>query len=833
MRLGTLLVRQWMKRPGRAAAAVTSVAVAVGALVATWAATSASRAGYRRLTETVGGPAVIDVVSRDGGRFKARGAPRLDDLPGVRAVVPLVSRPTLLRIGGARVRDVAVGVDAAQLVDGGLLELTAGEPCVGDDEIVLEAGLAESLHAAVNDEVKLLAGTKIKRMTVTGIADGDSLRRIAEFGNAVVDIGTLAALTPQPDSVDRIRVILTAAAERPRVLREVRRRLPEALLADVPASMGEMAGDVMNAANFGLDFVTVLTAAMAWFIVSNAMLMNVTERRRGLAIVRLVGATGGTIRWLIAGEAAVLGAVGSLVGTAAGLLAAKPIAAGISRALQVPAGELAVDPWLVVAAIAVGVCGTVAAAWWPARDAASVELLEGLSGMQRPPSPQAAGRALAVAVGLAAMAAGVLALVTATWLPPRAAVAASVLVLVAFVTATAVELGPLVGLLGTIVPRRWRTEKALAIGQIARRSVRTAITSGVLVVAVTNGVGLGHAIRDNVDDIRGWFGRALRADWILVRSGAGSLPGAGRGAAAEAVRAVPGVDRVEGIGVVGGRVGGQPCAVVARDMPDDEPLPVAPVARPESEVRAALARGEAVAGTLLARRTGIRAGDEVVVDVLGRSTKVRVAALVVDYTSGGGSLILRADAAARLMGVGAEGMLLVRAAPGRAEQLREPLRETALAHGLVPRSFAEFRRRVDRMVDGVVGSLWAILALGFVVGSLGVANTVTMNVIEQTRSLALLRAVGMTGGQVTRMIVLQSAAIGLAGGLIGVAGGLTTAAFIQLASQPLLGHPIRFAVRPDLVAGALALTLVVSVLAAWPPARRAARLDLLDAISVE
>lgn len=834
MTLRTLVARQWARRPVRAVATVASVALAVGAIVATWAAAGASRAGYRRLAEAVGGPPLVDVIARDGGRFNAAGVPPLADIPGVRAVVPLVSRPTLLRAGGGRVRDVAVGVDARRLVAAGLLPLDSGEPCSADDEIVLDAGLAAGLGVGVGDEVLLFAGLRIKRMIVTGIAATESLRRIADVGGAVVNIRTLAALTPQPGAVDRIRIVLHDGAARSAVRRAVRERLPESLLADVPAGVGAMAEDVMHAANLGLDFVTVLTAAMAWFIVGNAMLMNVTERQRGLALIRLMGATGGTIRRLVVGEAAVLGAVGAALGAAGGLVAARPIAAGISRALDMSPAAFVVDPRLVAAAVAAGIGGAVVAAWWPARAAAAVDLLEGLAGTGRPPPPVAAVRPIVVVATLVAAAVVVLAVVTAGWLPPRAAVAASVCMLVAFVTATAVVLGPIAATLGALVPRRWRTETSLAIGQITRRSVRTALTSGVLVVAVTNGIGLGHAIRDNVDDIRGWFGRALRADWILTPAGAqaGGGPVGGRVDVA-AVRGIPGVERVEGIGIAGGRVAGDACVVIARDMPDDEPLPVPPVSHEESAVRAALARGEAVAGTLLARRTGIRPGDEVVVDVLGRSTKVRVAALVVDYTSGGGSLTLRSDAAARLLGLGAESMLLVRATPGRADELQPPLAAFAREHGLVARSFSAYRRQVDGMVDGVVRSLWAILALGFAVGSLGVANTVTMNVVEQTRSLGLLRAVGMTGRQVTRMIVLQSAAIGAAGGLIGLVGGLTTSAFIQAASQPLLGHPIRFTFRPDIVAGTLAASLAVSILAACLPARRAARLDVLDAIRLE
>ena len=140
---------------------------------------------------------------------------------------------------------------------------------------------------------------------------------------------------------------------------------------------------------------------------------------------------------------------------------------------------------------------------------------------------------------------------------------------------------------------------------------------------------------------------------------------------------------------------------------------------------------------------------------------------------------------------------------------------------------------INGIVSGVVSSLWAILGLGFVVGSLGVANTVTMNVLEKTRTLGLLRAVGMTRGQITRVVVLESVILGLSGGLIGAVGGVMTALLIQFASQPLLGHPIRPSFRPAVVAVNLAAAVVVTALAAWIPARRAAKLDLLEAISAE
>jgi len=101
-------------------------------------------------------------------------------------------------------------------------------------------------------------------------------------------------------------------------------------VAEVPAGRAGMVEDVLHSANLGLDFVTGLTVAMAWFIVGNAMLMNITERRRSFALLRVLAATGRQVRWFVTIEASLLGMEGVVAGTVAGLAAAAPISAGIS-----------------------------------------------------------------------------------------------------------------------------------------------------------------------------------------------------------------------------------------------------------------------------------------------------------------------------------------------------------------------------------------------------------------------------------------------------------------------------------------------------------------------
>ena len=837
VKIQSLLVRQWRNRPGRPLATAASVAVAVGAVVATWVAADASRAGYRRLVQSLGGVPVIDVSARAGGRFDAGTVPGLADIPGVRAAVPLFYRPTLLRVGEQRIREIAVGVDAAGLEASGLLTFEAGTACRGGDEVVLDSSLASGLGLGVGDELLFFSRRGVRRMRISGLVKSESLRWFAEGAAVVVAIDELESMSRAAGLVDRVRLAVDAATDRGRVLTAVQSRLPADLVAEIPAGRAGMADDLLLSANYGLDFVTGLTVAMAWFIVGNAMLMNVTERRRGIALVRLLGATGRQVRRFVTIEAAILGGLGAVVGAAAGLAAARPIAAGISTALQVPAGGITVPPLLVPLAVLLGVVVAIAAAWWPAREATAVDPLDGLATAPAPRPLRAAWKQLVIViVFLGTVAATTETLVAFGILPQRADVTTAIALLLAFVAVTPFVLLPLVRLLGRLVPRRWRLERRLAVEQIVRQPVRTALTTGVLVVAVSNGIGLGHAIRDSVDDVLGWYGRMLTADWVLSYAGALSVSrddGSDARAAELAVRALPGVAAVEGLGIATGRAGGASCVVVARDLPDDRPLPLEPVGTTPEAVRAALERGEAVAGTVLARRLNLAAGAEVVVEVFGRTVPVKVAALVVDYTSGGASLHLRRDAARRLFGMESADVLLVTAEPGAAAGLRADLAAIAAKHSLLLRSLGDVRRFIDRIVGGVVGALWMILALGFVVGCLGVANTVTMNVLEQKRSLGLLRAVGMQDGRVVGMVVLQSLLLGAASGIIGLVAGLATALFIQVGSQPLLGHPLRIGFRGDIVAVNLAGAIVVTALAAWLPARRAVRVDLLEAISAE
>jgi putative ABC transport system permease protein len=123
----------------------------------------------------------------------------------------------------------------------------------------------------------------------------------------------------------------------------------------------------------------------------------------------------------------------------------------------------------------------------------------------------------------------------------------------------------------------------------------------------------------------------------------------------------------------------------------------------------------------------------------------------------------------------------------------------------------------------VRGALWGLAALGFVVAGLGIANTMTMSVLEQARELAVLRAIGMRRRQVGRLVLAQALLTGVAGLLPGTAVGVGLAYLLNCSTARLLGSESHFRVSPGLVAGCAAMALTTAALASLLPATRAAR----------
>jgi putative ABC transport system permease protein len=273
--------------------------------------------------------------------------------------------------------------------------------------------------------------------------------------------------------------------------------------------------------------------------------------------------------------------------------------------------------------------------------------------------------------------------------------------------------------------------------------------------------------------------------------------------------------------------------MVAREFRLYDYLPLDLIPKESGEIRERVLAGEAVIGSVLAERTGVHVGDMLRVTLGTQIHSFRVAGVATEYSFGGSVVFVDRGVAQRLFHIEGADTFLVKSVPGKAAELEPKLQALARQNGLLLQSFSELLQLIDSMVAGVTGGLWVLLTLGLFVGALGVVNTLTMNVMEQTRELGMLRAIGMRRGQIVKTVLGQAALIGLLGVFAGGITGTILARTINISLGSSFGHQIAFSLRPQFVALLLVAALAIVLLSALVPARRAARLTPIQAMRQE
>lgn len=830
-------LREIVRRPARAVLTIVAIVLGVAAIVANLTAAHTTRVAFAELYAALAGKADLEVSAAGGGSFAASCLDTVEHTEGVASVAPLLERPTILYLGeGRRAKLLLLGVDfdRDQLVRD--YELREGRMFDADDELVMEANQARSLGLAVNRRVKMLTKRGLKEFTIVGLLAPRGAAGYAHGAVLFVPLANAQRLFKAKGKIDALHVVLVDKSQARAAAKRIAARLPAELTVRPPAARTQLADETLLAAQQGLDMAGALALVASAFIVINTLLMNVAERRRELAMLRAIGATPRQVMQLVLGEALLYGIVGTAIGLGVGMIGAYWLTRSVEAFLQTPLPAIRLSWPPVAVGAGMGLILSVLAAYVPARKAGQLSPLEGLGAVagddaQRLPKLVTLGAPLVMATTLVVVVACILG-----WLPSAVAIPAAALMLAACASLFAVVLGPLVRAFQAILLPRALVEMFLALGQLMRRRLRTSLTVGVIFVSLSTAIGLGNTILNNTHDVENWFHRTVAGDFF-VRA---LMPDMASGLAADMpdgwekeLRELPGVAHIGAVRFVAARAGGQSVIVIARSFEADTDPLLDLREGDRSLVVSQLRAGQAVIGSVLAQRARLSVGDELSIESGDRSVRVRVAGIANEYLVGGLALYLERDAARRLLDIAGADAFAVRALPGQRGKAQAALAAFCAERGLLLQSFAELAQMVDGMTQGIVGGLWVLLALGIVVSACGMVNTLSMNVLEQARELALLRATGMTRPQLRRMIVFQAAAMGLIGLLPGVLAGIVMSYLINLSSLPVLGRAIDFSLHPWFILASVALALAVVIASAWLPASRATRLTLADALRCE
>jgi putative ABC transport system permease protein len=710
------------------------------------------------------------------------------------------------------------------------LSIVEGDEPRGSDQVVLDASTADRAGYDVGDRVPLLTAGSTARLdpTLVGIAD---FRRGGSLNGATLAIfDTSTAQDLFLDGEDAFTDIWVTAEDGVSQ-EELRDRAAEVLPGSYEAVTGddaadETASELLQGIGFLKTFLLIfagISLVVGAFLIVNTFSILVAQRSRELALLRALGASRRQVTGSVLVEATVVGLFGSTVGLGLGVLLAMGIRALFGGfGLDLSGQPLVFEARTVLVAYAVGLVVTVTAAWLPARRTARIAPVQAMRDDVALPE-SSLRRRFWLGVGLVGVGLGVLGVGLFSSLPYGAQqTGAGVLLVLLGVTAA----GPVISRPLLTVVHRGYARGFGPIGNLAgqnalRNPRRTAATASALMIGLTLACTMaivGASAKASVD-------RAVEENFVGDLIVSNTLGGPMSPAVGDRVGQVGGVESVVRQRFQHATVEGEGEGLSAADPASLDRLGIDVVS----------GSTDLEDGTLLVRDTwaedeGHDVGESVEVEGPAGKQDLRIVGLYDDNPIVSLPLLTTLRTMEDLGFQPQDSTLVVftDGSPDVQQRLDDELEDLPI---VTVKDQAAFAAEQREPIDQFVLIIYALLGLALLIAVLGIVNTLALSVIERTREVGLLRAIGVSRRQLRRMITLESVVISVLGTVLGVVLGTGFGIALMRAVRDEGLQEI--AVPYGQVALFLGLSVLVGVLAAVFPARRAARLDVLRAIATE
>jgi len=826
-----LIVRPLRAEPVRTALTVLAVSLGVAVVVAMDLAGEAAAGSFRSSLETLSGDAPLEIAATGGVDEKLlvdlalrplplRFVPRLEGFAVVeprRFVVPLV------------------GVDLLALEPGpGVAAPKPGDLSTLRD---LHSVWISSAVDAVSDRVRLTIEGRTAEYTVRGRIPG----RTAFI---VMDIGAAQQALGRAGRIDRIEVYPPRQDPSEKWQAALAPLVPPGTVVRPRGTQTEENRRMLSAFRWNLRVLSYISLVVGAFLIFNTISVSVVRRRPEIGILRALGATRAQTRMLFLAEAFGMGLAGSLLGVAGGRLmaagAVELLAATVdSLYVSSTPGEIILTPASIFFAILTGLLVSLASAYAPAREASRIPPVEAMARGQREFHARlhtardlAASAAFALAAWLLSRAEPLGGKPVGGYLACLALVASSALAIPAAVTAASRSLA-------SVAARLFGAPGSLAARSILASLPRTAVLTGALSTAIAMMVSVGLMVGSFRTTVAGWMSDQLQADLYLRPVGGG---GAGRypafdAAIADRIGRVPGVRSVDRFRVyeisyngVPAFLGGGETAVVRHNgrtafLPGQD----------RSAILDRLPTGDyCIVSEPFANKHKVKPGDRLSLPLGAARPSFEVLGVYYDYSSERGYVIVdRATLLRYLPDPNPSSLAVYLDAAADAPAVRRAV-ENAAGPAMLVFSNASLRREALRIFDRTFAIAWALEAVAILVAVLGVSGALLALVIDRRREFGLLKYLGASSAQIRRMVLCEAGILGLlslaVGGVLGYALSLILIYVINLQS---FGWTIQFHWPVPLLAGALGLIFLATLLAGLYPARIAVRLNPVEVIHEE
>ena len=704
----------------------------------------------------------------------------------------------------------------------------------GIDQMAMDAATADRAGFEIGDKVSVLFDSGTREFNLVGLVGLGDTKGFAGAVLSVFDVRTAQEVFDSRGFLDAIDI---GAAEGTDVA-DLQARLIDVLPATTEVVTGQqLAEEASDAINQfvsifgnGLLAFAFVTAFVSAFIINNVFAITVGQRMQELALLRAVGASGRQVRRMVFAEALVISVIATIIGIAGGVLVAKGIIALFNAAgAGFPSAGIVLAPRTVIAAVLVGVGITLLSVMVPARRASRVPPVAAMR-------PELGFAALTSTkrkvIGVVATVIGGLLFLIGLFARPGGTVGLIALmgigVLILFLGVASLSgsfAGPVARTLGWPVARALKMPGRLAQANAARNPRRTASTASALMIGValvSVAAVFATSLKTSFSDV---LENAVKADYIITDESFQGLPPD----LAETLRQVDELQAVSAVRGISAQVDGETKAFGAVDSAAFGELI-------DLDVKEGSVDDLTLDTVMLhkdpAKDLGVSVGDSIdVVYQNGVTGSLRVVGIY-DDASLVGNWLISIDTVEQVSNQPPRDFfVLAKLRDGVDPTVGRAAIEAATA--AFPQAKlqdqAEFRREQEGQIDQLLTVIGVLLIFAILIAVLGIAITLALSVYERTRELGLMRAVGMNRRQTRRMVRWEAVIVSVFGALLGVVLGTVLGVLLAAAVPSTVISTVQ--IPYTLIVGIIIAAVLAGLLAAWWPARRASKMDVLEAIS--
>jgi putative ABC transport system permease protein len=829
---------------------IAGIVLGVAVFVAMHSASQAVFLSFNRTVDRIAGKTQLQVSAGDFG-FDEEVLERVQAVPEVDVAVPVVQaavdtglagQGNLLILGidmtGDRsLRDYDLENADDAIIDDPLVFLA--QP----DSIMVSREFAARNRLSLDSRVLLYTMEGPKRFTVRGIMRTGGLAQAFGGNLAIMDVYAAQKVFGRGRKFDRIDLSLKDGVALDQCQAALRKALGPGFEVAVPSSRGQHFAAILRSYSLMMNVTSLFALIIGMFIIYNSFAIAVTQRRTEIGILRALGATRKQVRTLFLAESALAGLIGSLAGAAAGLAIAQGIGRNFSRFTHEVFGvaqsldPVAIDPWLLVFGVAIGVSTSLFAAWVPARNAARVDPVQALQKgkyqvlsagesrlRRRAAAVSAAASAACLVFGhirLVFYAGYVLAILTALLLTPALALW-------------------LARLLRPVLRAIRPVEGALAADSLIQAPRRTSATVAALMLSLALVVGFGGITRAIYASVVEWLDTTLNPDFFVSGSeNLASRSWAFPPSVAADIERLPGVAETQMVRSARTLFRGEPVSVVSIETAKlaqriRRRRPIAGDFRQMYRLTAA-GRGVLVSDSFAGLRR-LHLNDLLELPTPRGILRLPIVGINRDFSDDRGTILLDRTVFQHWWNDDSINIIRVYLKPGAnpGEVKRRIQERFAGRRHLFVLTNDDVRRYILRLTDEWFSMTYNQMAVAILVSVLGIVNSLIVSITDRRRELGVLGAVGALRRQIRHTVWMEAVTIAALGLILGLALGAVDLYYtLGLAARDLAGIRLDYTYPYPLALLLIPLMLAVGWAAAIVPAETAVRGSLVEALEYE